>query len=867
MKRLTNKSLVQFMVFFCWILSTEIPAQTTYALVIGLSQYKEITPLQFADRDAVAFAEFLKTQRVPDNNIKLILNENATRLNVLDGMYNLTSQLKPNDRFYFYFGGHGDLEAQISSDNSLLLLYNSFKKNYFQGSEFIQLFELKDWLGDLAKKQIEVVFIADACHSGGLIGGKEGISKTQTALNENWAGITKILSCKSDEFSLEGKQWGGGRGLFSYQLVNGLIGRADANGDKKIALGELDNYLKTNVAKQANPNVQTPVVIGNSQQVLSFANTEGLEKIAELEQKNFALMTEVNTRGDDKKSLDELAKLDTTIVETYKKFAKALKEKRIAPHDDSLDCALIHYRKLEKYHLPDNLMQMVKRNMAVGLMELELTIMRNVREKGGGGVIRNEKILNAIHNLEETINIFGSNHYSYKNLQARIAILSANKRLQLARTQIIDEQLKIINDSRSIENEYLKKGLELEPNMVSTYVLLSTSYRSIKMLDSAIYYQEKVVKLLPNQAWAYFNLGYTYSTMTFKDKNNLLAPHPKAIENLEKAVALDSNMRAAYNMLGQLYMGEMSTATDEPIDSAFIRFYPEAIKNYKKLLNLIEMSDEELAKIDLKNYSSKTMFEYNPNKARFSQMLNYYQLLHHLNKASGNAGEADEYLSKIKQKVKINGSFFTYWLACLSMYEVFMRAEDELYLTYALDFVQQALMIAEEAIKTESEENKPFLTLQYSQLLSAVGVTHRALKNYNEAEKYLIQAMNFPILDSPAKGHLKLTGGMSIIFKKNIRLGNRLYTFPNLIQKINADEYHYRIEPYTEMFYLQLDQNKPEDALIWYEKALKVSQSEFGNDTSGKPFTKSILETYKNLNKEAFLKLRYKYFPNAEKVD
>jgi uncharacterized caspase-like protein len=373
MKKLPNLTLIIGLLY----LSAQLQSQNTYALVIGISKYKEITPLQYADRDAVAFTEFLKTQNVPESNIKLILNEEATRLNVVDGLYALASKAKAKDRFYFYFGGHGDLEAEISAENSLLLLHESFKKNYFQGSEFIQFFELKEWLGNLAKKQVEVVFIADACHSGGLIGGKEGTAKTQTALTENWAGVTKILSCKSNELSLEGKQWGGGRGLFSYHLVKGLAGYADANKDKKISIVELDKYLTTNVLAKANPNIQTPVVIGNATQQISIANTEGVNKIDALDQTNFALMTEVNTKGNDKKSLEDLAKLDTTIVETYKKFSKALKEKRIAPHDDSLDCALIHYRKLGTYNLPDNLMQMIKRNMGVGLMQLELDILKN----------------------------------------------------------------------------------------------------------------------------------------------------------------------------------------------------------------------------------------------------------------------------------------------------------------------------------------------------------------------------------------------------------------------------------------------------------------------------------------------------------
>ncbi|MBK7305024.1 MAG: hypothetical protein IPI90_17740 [Saprospiraceae bacterium] len=47
---------------------------------------------------------------------------------------------------------------------------------------------------------------------------------------------SKILSCQPNEFSLEGEQWGGGRGVFSYHLVDGLFGLADRNNDGLITL-------------------------------------------------------------------------------------------------------------------------------------------------------------------------------------------------------------------------------------------------------------------------------------------------------------------------------------------------------------------------------------------------------------------------------------------------------------------------------------------------------------------------------------------------------------------------------------------------------------------------------------------------------
>jgi hypothetical protein len=49
-------------------------------------------------------------------------------------------------------------------------------------------------------------------------------------------------------------------GLFSYYLMKGMRGDADANGDKKITVGELGNYVKENVSDMAGmlDREQTP---------------------------------------------------------------------------------------------------------------------------------------------------------------------------------------------------------------------------------------------------------------------------------------------------------------------------------------------------------------------------------------------------------------------------------------------------------------------------------------------------------------------------------------------------------------------------------------------------------------------------------
>ena len=67
----------------------------TYAIIIGISDYKLVQDLQYAHKDAQAFENFLLTDaggKIPKKNIETFLNDNATRNNV--GMLSLSLQEK-----------------------------------------------------------------------------------------------------------------------------------------------------------------------------------------------------------------------------------------------------------------------------------------------------------------------------------------------------------------------------------------------------------------------------------------------------------------------------------------------------------------------------------------------------------------------------------------------------------------------------------------------------------------------------------------------------------------------------------------------------------------------------------------------------
>src|ERR1044072_7537800 len=59
---------------------TTIQGPQTFAMIMGISKYKNVRPLAYADKDAEMFRDYLKSPaggKLPDDNIYCLLNENA----------------------------------------------------------------------------------------------------------------------------------------------------------------------------------------------------------------------------------------------------------------------------------------------------------------------------------------------------------------------------------------------------------------------------------------------------------------------------------------------------------------------------------------------------------------------------------------------------------------------------------------------------------------------------------------------------------------------------------------------------------------------------------------------------------------------
>ncbi|KIJ36099.1 hypothetical protein M422DRAFT_261646 [Sphaerobolus stellatus SS14] len=152
-----------------------------FALIIGINVYADatvISSLKGPVPDAQAFRDYLlKDLHVSQENIKILLNQEATRSQIIEGFLALqgNARIKKGDAIVIFYAGHG-LEADSppgwesgDPDNKIqmILPYDFTKQDGYDihGIPDRTIAALLDGLAEAKGDNITVIF--DCCHSGG----------------------------------------------------------------------------------------------------------------------------------------------------------------------------------------------------------------------------------------------------------------------------------------------------------------------------------------------------------------------------------------------------------------------------------------------------------------------------------------------------------------------------------------------------------------------------------------------------------------------------------------------------------------------------------------------------------------------------
>lgn len=570
---------------------TSVKTGNTYAIIIGISDYKTVPDLQFAHKDAQSFEDFLVSEaggKVPKTNIETFLNENANRSNVGDAISVIARKAKPGDRVWFFFAGHGDMEDLTQIENGLLLLYNSPNGNYFgMNDDVLEILDLKRYLSPLAQKGVEMIFIVDACHSGNLNGGVQGVQQTASALASSWGREYKILSCQPNQLSLESAEWGGGRGLFSLQMEEGIKGLADTDNDGKITMFELQSYIQANVAKYSEYK-QIPMITGDLGKSFFKVNPATLAALKKQKELNYPVLAKANTKGIEDKYVDSLSPEGKKIWLSYK---KNLDSKRLVwPIDTN---ALKDYRLFVKKY-PDNpLTSIMRRNLASALNNRFDSIVSPLL-RGGTSYSSRDACYYASVELDSCISLLGDQHYMYQNLKARKLYMDA-----MSYTWALSENEYNFAWRPTVEAsvKLLEESVKLEPNASYALMALGTHYNYLFEYEKANQAFEKYLELRPYDVYAKYSVGIMYSKLKQYDKaegifKTLLEKYPQYSLELkgqlfeiylkneasEKSLALVNEMIAtpSEKINGLFYKG-LYYAREDMHDST-IYYYKEVSK-------------------------------------------------------------------------------------------------------------------------------------------------------------------------------------------------------------------------------------------------------------------------------------------------
>ncbi len=232
-----------------------------WAVIVGVSSYNHMPTLRYTDDDAYRMFAFLKSPEggaLTDEQIKVLIDEEATKQNIENTMREVYSKAGPNDLIMLYFSGHG--------------LKGSFLPIDYDG--YNNKLPHEDVNKILNESQAKYkLCIADACHSGSLLAMKSGeisnaLESYYKSLAQAQAGTALLMSSKSDETSLESS--GLRQGVFSHFLIRGLKGEADSNNDKIVTMKELFDFVDKNVRSYTG-NRQSPLLRGDYDEKMTVA--------------------------------------------------------------------------------------------------------------------------------------------------------------------------------------------------------------------------------------------------------------------------------------------------------------------------------------------------------------------------------------------------------------------------------------------------------------------------------------------------------------------------------------------------------------------------------------------------------------------
>ena len=230
----------------------------SWALIIGIDKYENVQKLNYAVDDAESIKDILiNSFDFPEENVSLLINEEATKQNIIKSFSKITKDAEANDRVIVFFAGHGEtMDLPGGGEKGYLIPVEGDSKDLYVTA--IPMDELNQI--SLMSKAKHMLYLVDACYGGIAAVGSRGLSpnKSSNFINKvaKFQSRQVITAGGRGEKVIEKAEWG--HSAFTLNIIRGLQdGAADMNYDGYITANELGMFLSNRVSIDSQ-NQQTP---------------------------------------------------------------------------------------------------------------------------------------------------------------------------------------------------------------------------------------------------------------------------------------------------------------------------------------------------------------------------------------------------------------------------------------------------------------------------------------------------------------------------------------------------------------------------------------------------------------------------------
>lgn len=493
---------------------SELAYNNVYGLVIGVSDYKHVTKLKYAHKDAFLITKVLE-QTLPDSNHEIITltEKSANELSILNGLAEISGKAKEGDLVVFYFAGHGDVAYVEGSKRGYYLTSAASSSREYESGGAIRFDAVHDSIIKITNKGAKVYLITDACRSGTIIDAN-GTSLTLNALNTGFEKTTKFISCQANELSYEYDELG--HGVFTYYLVQQLNKNNSDGLSNEITVRTLNNML-IDAVEQATEFKQSPTVMGYNRNAPIFEYFEHPENLFNIGKAN-DLMAE-----------ERAVNSNTSKGDLISRFENALLDGNLEGNTNAAS-QILKNAKVRKSVTEDELKRM--QNMLAGeLMERANLNMNSFLE---GNVKTNQTIdfEQSEKDLKRAAELLGSEHFMYTKLTNRAQFFQAMKLLMNRNPNDFDKTEKLLLKLENNEPKatYVHQGLAM------LYIAKNDKKNAEKQLATS---RQRI------NSW-------TKPVNTAANLNLMAGELDQALENLNLSESLSDDLTEVYLLRSEL---------------------------------------------------------------------------------------------------------------------------------------------------------------------------------------------------------------------------------------------------------------------------------------------------------------------------